>query len=66
LPRWRQTTVLEDVADVLGLVERAEHGLDRGRADLVAAFDQLDELVHDGARLRHLRLVALEREPVPA
>ena len=43
--------VVEDVADVLGLVERAEHGVDGRRADLVAALDQLDELVDDGARL---------------
>src|SRR5262245_56378764 len=37
--------VLEDLADVLDLLERAEHGVDGGRADLVAAFGKLDELV---------------------
>ena len=47
-------------------VERAEHGVDGRRADLVAALDQLDELVDDSARLGDLRLVALEREPVAA
>ena len=43
--------VLEHLADVLGLVERAEHGVDGGRADLVAALDELDELVDDRPRL---------------
>ena len=58
--------VVEDVADVLGLVERAEHRVDRGRADLVPALDQLDELVDDRARLGDVRVVALERQLVPA
>ena len=58
--------VLEDVADVLGLVERAEHGVDGDRADLVAALDQLDELVDDRARLGDARVVALERQLVAA
>ena len=58
--------VLEDVADVLGLVERAEHRVDRARADLVAALDQLDELVDDRARLGDVRVVALERQLVAA
>ena len=58
--------VLEDLADVLGLVERAEHGVDRARADLVAALDQLDELVDDRAGLGRRSVVALERQPVAA
>ena len=58
--------VLEDVADVLGLVERAEHGVDGARADLVAALDQLDELVDDRARLGDAGVVALERQLVAA
>ena len=58
--------VVEDVADVLGLVERAEHRVDRVRADLVAALDQLDELVDDRARLGDVRVVALERQLVAA
>ena len=47
--------VLEDLAHVLGLVERGEHRVDRVGADLVAALDELDELVDDGARLRRRR-----------
>ena len=58
--------VVEDVADVLRLVERAEHRVDGARADLVAALDQLDELVDDRARLGDARVVALERQLVPA
>ena len=48
------------------LVERAEHGVDGVRADLVPALDQLDELVDDRARLGDLVVVALERQLVPA
>ena len=58
--------VLEDVADVGRLVERAEHGVDRVGADLVAALDELDELVDDRARLGDLLVVALERQQVAA
>ena len=47
--------VLEDLAEVLRLVERAEHGVDGARADLVAALDQLDELVDDRPRLGDVR-----------
>ena len=36
------------------------------RADLVAALDQLDELVDDRARLGDPRVVALQRQPVAA
>ena len=58
--------VVEDVADVLGLVERAEHGVDGARADLVPALDELDELVDDRAGLGDARVVALERQLVAA
>ena len=58
--------VLEDVADVLGLVERAEHRVDRARADLVAALDQFDELVDDRARLGDARVLALQGQLVAA
>ena len=58
--------VVEHVAHVLDLVERGEHRADRVRADLVAALDELDELVDDGARGRDARSSPLERQPVPA
>ena len=47
--------VVEDLAHVLVGVERAEHGVDGVRADLVAALDELDELVDHLARLVDLR-----------
>ena len=47
--------VLEDLAHVLDLVERTEHGVDGGGADLVTALDQLDELVDDGPRFDDAR-----------
>ena len=58
--------VLEDVADVLRLVDRREHGADRVRPDLVASLDELDELVDDRPRRGHVLVVAAERQPVPA
>src|SRR5438874_2889924 len=58
--------VAEDVLHVLGLVDRVQHGVDRGRADLLPRLDQLDELVHDGARLCDVDVVAGDRQPVPA
>ena len=58
--------VLEDLAEVARLVERAHDRADRVRADVVAALDQLDELADDGAGLRHLLLLALEGEHVAA
>ncbi len=58
--------VLEDLTHVLDLVERAEHGLDCRRPDLVPAFDELDQLVDDRPRLGHALVVALDRQPVPA
>ena len=58
--------VVEDLADVLGLVERGYDGADRLRPDLVPALDQLDELVDDRARGRDLLVIALDRQLVPA
>ena len=58
--------VVEDVTHVLGLVERVQDRADRVRPDLVATFDELHELVEDGARRRHVLLVAAERQPVAA
>ena len=58
--------VVEDLAHVLGLVERGEHGADRVRPDLVAALDELDELVDDRARSRDVLVVAAERQAVAA
>ena len=50
--------VVEHVAHVLVGLERAEHGVDRVRADLVAALDELHELVDHLAGLLHLLVVA--------
>ena len=58
--------VLEHLANVLVALERAEHGVDRLRADLVAALDQLDELVDHRARLGDVVVVALQRQLVAA
>ena len=58
--------VLEDVADILGLVERADDRVNDERADLVSALDELDRLVDHRARLLDLLLLALERELVAA
>ena len=58
--------VVEDLAYVLGLIERGEHRADGVRADLMSALDELDELVDDGARSRDVLVVAAEREPVAA
>src|SRR5579859_996739 len=58
--------VLEDLADVVRLVDRADHGVDRSRPDLVPALDQLDELVDHGPGLRDVHLLALDRQPVAA
>ena len=66
LPRWRQTTSSSASRIALGLVERADHRVDGRRPDVVAALDELDELVHDRARLGDLGLLALDREPVAA
>ena len=57
---------VEHLADVLVGLERAEHGVDGVRADLVAALDELDELVDHRAGLGDVRVVALERQLVPA
>ena len=58
--------VLEDVADVGGLVERGGDGADGVGPDRVTAFHELDELVDDGARLGHALALAVERELVAA
>ncbi len=56
--------VVEDLADVLGLVDRSEHRADRLRPDLVSALDELRQLVDDGASRDHMLFVAAERDPV--
>ena len=58
--------VLEDLADVLGLVERCDDGADRLRPDLVPALDQLDELVDDRSRGGDAVVLALDRQLVAA
>ena len=58
--------VLEDVAQILGLVERRQHGVDRAGADLVPALDQLGELVDDRPRLEDIGVVAFDRQAVSA
>jgi hypothetical protein len=58
--------VVEDLADVLGLLKRGHDRIDGRRADLVAALDEVGEFVDDGSRLLDAWLVALDREPVAA
>src|SRR5207253_1256902 len=58
--------VLEDVADVLGLVQRPHDRVDGARTDLVAPLHELDELVDHRPRARDAFVVALDRQPVPA
>src|SRR5205085_9954894 len=58
--------VFEDVAEILGLIDGREHRVDRVRADVVAALDELDELVDDCAGLGDARLLALDRQLVAA
>jgi hypothetical protein len=58
--------VVEDVAQVAALLERAEDGVHGSGADRVPALHELDELVDDGAGPAHVLLVALEGQPVPA
>ena len=62
----RPDDVLEDVADVLRLVERGQDRADCVRADLVAALNQLDQLLDDRARRGDMLLVAVQGQPVPA
>ena len=57
---------VEDLADVLAGLERAEHGVDRVAADLVAALDELDQLVDHGAGILDVALVALQGQLVAA
>jgi hypothetical protein len=58
--------VLEYLAEVFRLVERGDHGVHGARADLVAALDELGQLVHDCAGLGDVRVLALDRQPVAA
>ena len=60
----RPDDVVEDLADVLRLVERADDRIDGARADLLPALDELDELLDDGLRLCDFRVVTAQREPV--
>ena len=57
---------VEDLAHVLAGLERPEHRVDGVAADLVAALDQLDELVDHRARALDVLVVALERQLVAA
>ena len=56
--------LVEGGHDVGSQTVDAEHGVDRLRADLVAALDQLDELVDHRARLGDVVVVALQRQLV--
>ena len=58
--------VVEHRADVLRLVQRSEDGVHRRRPDVVAALHQLDELVDHGTRFDDARLLAFDRQAVPA
>ena len=58
--------VVEDLAHVFDLIERGEHRANGVGSDLVAALDQLDELVDDCARSNDLLVVAPERQAVAA
>src|SRR5262249_43547714 len=62
----RPDDVVEDLADVLGLVDRVEDGVDRAGADLLPALDELDELLDDRAGLGDPALVALDGQSVAA
>ena len=57
---------VEDLAHVLARLERPEHGVDRVRADLVPALDQLHELVDHRARVLDVAVVALEGQLIAA
>jgi len=58
--------VPEELLHVLGLVDRIQHGVDGRRPDRLARFDELDELVQHGARLRDVEVLTLDRDPVAA
>ena len=64
--RWRQTTSSSTCGGRLALVEHARHGLDRRRADVVAALDQPRELAHHRRGRLHRLGVAVERDDVAA
>jgi len=53
--------VAEDVLDVFGLVDGVEDGVHRRGPDLLTGLHQLDELVDDRARLRHVDVVSRDR-----
>jgi len=57
---------VEDLAHVLPCLDGAQHRVDSVRADLVASFDKLDELVDKRMGLGDVLLVALEGQLVPA
>ena len=58
--------VAEDVLDVLGLVDRPQDRVDGRRADLLACFHQLDELLDDRTGLGDVDVVSGDRQAVPA
>ena len=58
--------VLEDLAEVLRLVERGDDSADGLGPDLVAALDELDELVHDRPGGGDPLVVTLDRQLVSA
>ena len=62
----RPDDVLEDLANVFGLVERAEDRIDGSGADFLPSLDEVDELLDDRLRLGDLDVVAGQREPVSA
>src|SRR5205085_2565468 len=57
----RPDEILEDLPDVLRLLDGAEDRVDGSRAHVLAALDELDELLDHRLRLRDLHLVAGER-----
>jgi hypothetical protein len=57
---------LEDLPRVLVGIERGENGVHRARPDRLSPFDELDELVDHRAGLADARIVALERQAIPA
>jgi len=61
LAAMRPDDVLEDVAHVLGLVDRVQDRVDRAGADLLPALDEVDELLDDGLRLDDLSVSSPSR-----
>ena len=58
--------VAEELLDVLGLVDRVQHRVHGRWTDRLSGLDELDQLVQDGAGLRHVDVVALDRHAVSA